>query len=142
MQPTNERYICTLTTGSAILVSVTPGYPGVENLRTVPNSFSSLTRLVRLDIGHNQLDGTMPSSLGELTRLTKLYVLNNRFTGTIPASFRSLTSNMEEFILDDNFLTGNIDTIFCPRPNQFDTLRADCLGPNPKIICSCCTECR
>jgi hypothetical protein len=52
---------------------------------TVPNSWGSqLTKLQRIEIGHNQLFGTLPLEIDQWTNLKMLALENNQFTGKFP----------------------------------------------------------
>lgn len=70
----------------------------------------------------------------------------NQLTGNVPTTFGSSLTALRQFNVYENNLTGNLDPIFCPSATTtttttLTTLEADCSGPNPEIICSCCTEC-
>ena len=62
----------------------------------------------------------------------------NDLTG-VPIELGNL--NLDIVNLNGNQITGSLDSVFCSNPNVFDVLSADCLGDNPKVSCSCCTEC-
>ena len=65
------------------------------------------TRVLRLDLGDNQLTGEIPPELGDLTNLESLVLNNNELTGPIPAALGDLT-NLRALNLWSNELTGPI----------------------------------
>ena len=118
---------------------------------TIPSELGYLRALRSLNLGANQLTGTIPPELGSLTSITEtLFLSFNHLTGTVPSSIGSLVKVQEGspedeatwIMLNNNFLTGNVDPIFCQKPTaNLEFLFLDCAGPNPKVICSCCTTC-
>ena len=75
----------------------------------IPNSFSKLKRLQKLDLGSNSLSGPIPTFLGQLKRLQEVDLSNNKFSGAIPASFGTLPS-LSQFNVSFNQLCGQIPT--------------------------------
>uniref|UniRef100_A0A2K1Y713 Leucine-rich repeat-containing N-terminal plant-type domain-containing protein n=1 Tax=Populus trichocarpa TaxID=3694 RepID=A0A2K1Y713_POPTR len=73
-----------------------------------------LTRLTRLDLVGNNLNGQIPSSLRNLVQLQSLYLDNNNFSGWIPDFLGNLTV-LENLGLSSNQLVGHI-------PSQIGTL--------------------
>lgn len=68
---------------------------------------TSSHRVVRIDLGVNNLAGTLPSSFGNLTNLQSLYLYNNKLTGSLPASLSKLL-NLKELLLSNNQFSGAI----------------------------------
>ena len=68
---------------------------------------NSPTRVLRLDLGDNQLTGEIPPELGDLSNLTYLYLTGNQLTGEIPPELDGL-SNLTQLQLAENQLTGEI----------------------------------
>lgn len=64
----------------------------------------------------------------------------NEFTGEVPLELTNAPA-LVSVVLYDNDLTGSIDPVFCMESRLFELLVADCLEPNPQIICTCCTHC-
>ena len=64
-------------------------------------------RVVRLDLGGNNLRGEIPPEFGDLAGLTDLRLEQNELTGPIPPGLRNLT-NLKRLRLDGNKLTGPI----------------------------------
>ncbi|CAN0387926.1 unnamed protein product [Pylaiella littoralis] len=62
-------------------------------------------RVVKLDLGNNNLRGTIPRELGKLTALIELYLNDNGLTGSIPMVLGALTE-LTYLNLDGNELTG------------------------------------
>ncbi|KAL8509332.1 hypothetical protein ACS0TY_016510 [Phlomoides rotata] len=71
----------------------------------LPPEFSTLHRLLRLDLSNNNLRGSIPPQLSNLSRLITLYLDNNEFTGTIPNSLASLPQ-LNQLNLSNNVLYG------------------------------------
>ncbi|KAF9601957.1 hypothetical protein IFM89_024420 [Coptis chinensis] len=77
----------------------------LENL-----DFSSLPKLVYLDLSNNKLTGNIPSQIGTLSRLTHLDLSVNFLTGSLPLSFGNL-SRIIELNVSANGLTGELDPL-------------------------------
>lgn len=111
---------------------------------TIPDILGlSWTRMTRLFMGDNlDLKGTFPTTFGLLTDLEVFYLNDNDMTGTIPTELRALRS-LETFSVADTSLTGSVNDIFCGEFSFpfIDILVVDCLGPDPEIECSCCSDC-
>jgi len=75
----------------------------------IPNSFSKLKRLQKLDLDSNSLSGPIPTFLGQLKRLQEVDLSNNKLSGIIPASLGSLPS-LSQFNVSFNQLCGAIPT--------------------------------
>ncbi|XWS40960.1 hypothetical protein CRYUN_Cryun17cG0040100 [Craigia yunnanensis] len=71
----------------------------------LPECFSNLTSLERLDLSNNQFFGHI-SALKSLTSLESLYLSSNQFSGNI-STLKSLTS-LESLDLSSNQFSGNI----------------------------------
>ncbi|KAL0410026.1 UNVERIFIED_CONTAM: Leucine-rich repeat receptor-like protein kinase PXC1 [Sesamum latifolium] len=71
----------------------------------IPPEFSSLHRLLRLDLSNNNLRRPVPSQLSNLSRLLTLHLQNNELSGTIPKSLDSLPQ-LKELNLSNNELYG------------------------------------
>jgi small GTP-binding protein len=63
---------------------------GDNQLTTLPESITTLTKLKVLNLGFNQLS-TLPSSISTLTNLNNLYLYNNQLS-TLPLSISALTN--------------------------------------------------
>ena len=50
-----------------------------------------LTKLVDLDIDHNELTGSIPTELGNLINITQIDLDENNLNGTIPTEFGRMT---------------------------------------------------
>ncbi|XP_075509199.1 leucine-rich repeat receptor-like protein kinase PXC1 [Primulina tabacum] len=73
----------------------------------IPLEFSSLHRLLRLDLSNNNLQGPIPSNLSKLSRLHTLHLQNNEISGTIPDLLESLPQ-LKELNLSNNELHGMV----------------------------------
>ncbi|PUZ44452.1 hypothetical protein GQ55_8G100400 [Panicum hallii var. hallii] len=74
-------------------------------------SFGPLRNLINLDLGANRLesgDWTFLSSLTNCTKLEKLCLDRNNLQGIIPTSVANLSKSLEKLILIENQLTGGI----------------------------------
>lgn len=107
--------------------------PGITG--TIPESFSKLTRLHRLEIvgtsmtslrdcfagmvgldfimieNNLNMSGPLPESVADLPRMNTLVIVNNAFTGTIPSSWARLggtLTKMDLFCVANNNLSGAI----------------------------------
>jgi Leucine-rich repeat (LRR) protein len=74
---------------------------------TLPNEIGLLTKLTRINLEGNSIQGTLPTTLGLLTNLQSLGLRWNRFTGVIPTYFEKLT-HLTDVGLDHNLLTGSV----------------------------------
>ncbi|MCI32666.1 LRR receptor-like kinase, partial [Trifolium medium] len=71
---------------------------------SVPDNFSNLGNLTRLDLSNNYLSGSIPPELGSLSNLQNLNLSDNAFTGSVPSQLGNL-SKLAELDLR-NSLTG------------------------------------
>lgn len=73
-----------------------------------------------------------------------LQLHDNGFTGTVPIEVGNFT-NLAAFTLHETDISGVMPAEVCDLfnpPGILTTVIADCAGPAPDIICSCCTDCR
>ncbi|XP_058087707.1 leucine-rich repeat receptor-like protein kinase PXC1 [Magnolia sinica] len=73
----------------------------------IPDTFSLLRRLLRLDLSDNNLSGPVPAALSNLTRLVTLRLQNNALSGQLP-NLSSLLPGLKEFNVSDNELYGKV----------------------------------
>ncbi|RVW48192.1 Leucine-rich repeat receptor-like protein kinase PXC1 [Vitis vinifera] len=73
----------------------------------IPPYFSSLRRLLRLDLSDNNLRGPIPGSLSSLPRLLTLRLENNVLSGQVPDLSASLP-NLKELNLSNNGFYGHL----------------------------------
>jgi len=104
----------------------------------IPQELGDLSTLIGLWVGNNNLNGTIPSSLGSLSKLNSFDLSNNRLSGTMPSSFDNLLE-LNSLQLHGNMITGVISEEICGFP--LITFTADCIEPDGKVSCSCCTKC-
>lgn len=113
----------------------------------IPSSFGQLTNLVGLYLQNNSLRGKLPEELENLINLESLLLSDNGFTGDVPESWRNLgnlkrleiQSNKLRFDLDERELCSLRDDI--TEGGLLEALVADCQGDEPKVSCTCCTDC-
>ena len=74
---------------------------------SIPSEMGRLFGLTRLDLSGNRLTGGIPSELGELTGLQSLSLGDNELTGGIPSELGGLTG-LQTLYLANNALTGEI----------------------------------
>ena len=74
---------------------------------TIPESITSLLKLMSLNLSRNNLTGSIPSDFGDLNKLEALDLSRNHISGTIPTSFSSLNF-LGKLDLSHNNLTGQI----------------------------------
>jgi hypothetical protein len=136
----------------------------------IPTEIGILTNLIFLDLDFNALTGTLSSELLSLSTLTQLDLNNNQFTGsingigvypameflqlhdngftgTVPAAVGGF-SGLVAFTLYETSISGVMPASVCElletdvNGGVLRSLIADCVEPNPNVICPCCTECR
>eukprot|EP00550_Attheya_septentrionalis_P001957 CAMPEP_0198289652 /NCGR_PEP_ID=MMETSP1449-20131203/7765_1 /TAXON_ID=420275 /ORGANISM="Attheya septentrionalis, Strain CCMP2084" /LENGTH=311 /DNA_ID=CAMNT_0043988015 /DNA_START=135 /DNA_END=1070 /DNA_ORIENTATION=- len=105
----------------------------------IPSEMAELTSLRELHLYGNYFQGKIPTELSKLTNLESLDLYANAITGTVPSQLSNL-KNLRELHLNDNELVGRMPKSICEM-KKLDILVADCLGPNPEVICECCTTC-
>ena len=123
-----------------------------------PIVLTQLTNLKVLHLYSNNFIGTIPTEIGLLTQLSVLSLGSNRFTGTIPKEAMTQLSSIIRIGVEFTNITGNVNPIFCDMGDVYDhvtnttvidatkfpnlsNLKADCGGPDPTIICDCCSVC-
>eukprot|EP01018_Ginkgo_biloba_P011828 Gb_25455 [translate_table: standard] len=99
---------------------------------SIPISFTSLKRLLRLDMSNNNLRGPIPEGFRNLTRLITLRLQNNILSGPVP----DLTS-LQDFNVSNNELFGEIPRQLLDKfpPSSF-TGNAGLCGKSPFPPCS------
>jgi Leucine-rich repeat (LRR) protein len=85
----------------------------------IPDSITSLSRLVIMNLSMNHLTGRIPEKIGNLDKLESLDLSMNELYGPIPESLSSLTF-LSRLNLSFNNLSGKI-----PKGNQLQTLNDD-----------------
>jgi hypothetical protein len=133
---------------------------------TIPTEIAFLTNLVFLDLDFNNITGSLSAELLSLEKLEQLdlndnimtgsingigvfpnleflQLHDNDFTGTVPDIVGAF-SKLEAFTLHETRINGTMPASVCQLVSSgvLSSLIADCLFPNPDIICSCCTTCR
>ena len=95
----------------------------------------SLSRVTRLELANEGLDGSIPEYLGRLLGLTHLDLSRNSLTGHIPAELGRL-SNLEALRLSGNSLTGCIPVaLMSVATNDLSSLDLRyCRPPAPKNL--------
>jgi hypothetical protein len=122
------------------------GWPKLEYLRLHMNGFfgaihreiNELKSLKQLIIFGNYFGGSIPPTLAELKNLEIIDLYANQLSGTIPTELGRL-KNLKSLDLHDNNLIGRMPKEICDL--KLKELVADCLGPNPEVLCDCCTKC-
>lgn len=111
-----------------------------------PSELYSLSLLQQLDVNDNKLTGSI-DNMGAFPHMTFLQLHANLFTGTVPAAVGNYV-NMTAFTLHKSHISGTMPTSVCDllvtanKGGVLAYLIADCRGPNPTIVCTCCTDCR
>eukprot|EP01124_Arcella_intermedia_P014186 TRINITY_DN20583_c0_g1_i4.p1 TRINITY_DN20583_c0_g1~~TRINITY_DN20583_c0_g1_i4.p1 ORF type:complete len:359 (-),score=64.42 TRINITY_DN20583_c0_g1_i4:33-1109(-) len=59
-------------------------------ITTIPDTLTSLTSIMNIDISKNQISGTIPDIFKDLTNLKIIKLSNNYLNGTLPSSILSL----------------------------------------------------
>ncbi|XP_062074954.1 receptor-like protein EIX2 [Humulus lupulus] len=72
----------------------------------------NLKHLRSIDISSNNLGGKIPETFTSLLKMVSLNLSRNHLTGIIPGNFDKLSSNLESLDLSRNWLTGTIPASF------------------------------
>ena len=89
----------------------------------------------------NELDGKIPSQLSELRIAETLHLNDNKLDGTVPIELKNM-NQLKTLYLTGNLIFGDVDEVFCKRPDSFETLSSlelDCLQED--LTCTCCSKC-
>ncbi|MBA0812794.1 hypothetical protein Gohar_026732 [Gossypium harknessii] len=78
---------------------------------TIPLCFSSMQRLERLDLSHNNLFGGIPEELATSTSLLRIRLSNNSLSGKIIPAIYHLIGSLEALYLDGNKFEGDISDV-------------------------------
>ncbi|GAX09263.1 hypothetical protein FisN_17Lh006 [Fistulifera solaris] len=92
------------------IVSLNLGFNDIEG--TIPPEIGLLGHLEQLDLGGGpgrQLSGSLPKEIGQLNMLKRLFLSGNRLTGTIPTEI-GLLLNVQEVRINGNSLRGIVPT--------------------------------
>ena len=73
----------------------------------IPESFSHLTALHKLDMGYNNLSGPIPKPLWNLTNIVFLDLGNNHLEG--PISYSTIFEKLNKLSLRNNNLDGGLE---------------------------------
>ncbi|XP_050237208.1 LRR receptor-like serine/threonine-protein kinase RPK2 [Mercurialis annua] len=74
----------------------------------IPSSLSKCVDLEVLNLSGNKLKGSIPMLFGRFSRLRKVYLANNELNGTVPVVLGSKCAYLEHLDLSGNFLIGEI----------------------------------
>ena len=135
---------------SKIVGDIPPAIFDLQGLKQIDLDKNNMTGVVkavdnkslqRLDLNFNRLSGGIEFLHG-FPNLQEAHLDNNMFEGTIPSDLGQLKS-LSILTLHGNSLTGTMPQSVCNlRTNHtLKYLMADCEGPNPKVVCDCCTHC-
>jgi len=85
------------------------------------------TKVTKLELNSNNLDGSIPSELGRLSELTVLGVHKNQLSGAIPSEFGSLGSLTWLNLSGNRGLTGELP-VGLMELSGLETLNVECTG--------------
>ncbi|GLJ14420.1 hypothetical protein SUGI_0233020 [Cryptomeria japonica] len=106
---------------------------GSANGVPILNALTNCSKLKRLDLTDNHLEGTLPPSLALLSPLLSIFSLeSNRIRGNIPEQIGNLTG-LTELYLGGNSLDGAIPSVIARLPNlgMLNLSRNQLEGPIP-----------
>jgi len=75
-----------------------------------PESIPKLTSLVELNLSGNHLTGFLPADLAKLTKLEVLILEKMNLRGTIPAEIFTKVTRLTELVLTNNHFSGQVPT--------------------------------
>ncbi len=111
---------------------------------SIPEIFTSLTTIDKIDLSSNKLHGTLPD-FGKLPLLQHLHLNNNFLVGTIPPSLATshpIRGNMGDLLetvhLQDNLLSGvlPVQLVDLPKLREFIIHENKLTGRVPADMCS------
>ena len=85
---------------------------------TIPSIIGSLSKLVSLELGRNQLSGTIPPWIASMSVLTNLELSLNDLTGSLPPALGSAKS-IRRLLADANYLTGVVPQSFASLTSMY-----------------------
>lgn len=88
----------------------------------IPTTIGNLTKLIKLNLGANQLSGELPSTLGNLKQLKYLWLYDNSLSGDLPLWIGNLQA-LEELDIADNNFTGDFAKWFFNDLPEIPTLK-------------------
>ncbi|MDH6312701.1 hypothetical protein M2137_001476 [Parabacteroides sp. PFB2-10] len=86
-KPLSEWYGITVQDGRVITICL----PNNNLIGSLPESFSKLSKLKRIELNNNKLSGRFFDTLIKMTDIEWVVVSHNNFTGSIPAEINQLT---------------------------------------------------
>jgi Leucine-rich repeat (LRR) protein len=101
----------------------------------IPSELGLLVNNRQLDLQYNNLRSAIPTELAALTVLQLLFLANNQLSGEVPL----FSSSVVDMDLSNNYLHGNIDTIFvnCSRLRTLNLATNWLSGSLPDAIADC-----
>ena len=103
---------------------------------TLPEQWSLLTALTKVQLLSNNVLGTLPPSWSALSNLAHLDLSTNPLSGTLPAPWSRLTA-LTQLILDEAKLTGVLVSIVCFPCMPMTCLHCSCLFPGTQRVAGC-----
>lgn len=105
---------------------------------TLPKELSLLRSLKHLDLSLNKITGTIPDYFVDLKGMRHFSLAGNKLNGEVPPIQPEEWPSLNFFSIEDNKLTGDISPLCF---NGETEVRADCMGNDAEVTCSCCSLC-
>jgi len=106
---------------------------------TLPKEIGLLENLKHLDLSFNQITGPIPDNFSALREMRHLSLAGNKLNGEVPSSLdQEALPDLNYFSIENNQLFGDISPLCVDDDTD---IRADCMGDNAEISCSCCSLC-
>ncbi|KAI9116287.1 hypothetical protein K1719_012454 [Acacia pycnantha] len=93
----------------------------------------NMKNLVYLDLSSNKFDGQLPMCLGNLTSLRTLRLFNNSFEGNFPSSLFQTLRSLSAIFLSDDYFNGSFPISLLANHSNLKILDITCFNANLKL---------
>mmetsp|Transcript_63 Transcript_63/g.66 ORF Transcript_63/g.66 Transcript_63/m.66 type:complete len:383 (+) Transcript_63:256-1404(+) len=105
---------------------------------TLSKELSLLQSLKHFDLSFNKITGTIPDYFVDLKGMRHFSLAGNKLNGEVPPLQPDEWPSLNFFSIENNKLTGDISHLCV---NGETEVRADCMGNDAEVSCSCCSLC-